>query len=86
MNKENLQDNLKYFLTNEVENGKRVFKIVDGTHFPLNEAHVFHTGEVVNLGDSDADFKQMGDQANKDYCEWYANNRNAVRKFYEQKK
>lgn len=84
MNKENLQSNLKYFLTNEVQDGKRVFKIVDGTHYPLQEAHVFYTGTVPNIGNSDADFKQMEKEAYTGYCKWYAENRNEVRKFYEE--
>lgn len=85
MNKENLQSNLKYFITEEVQDSKRVFKIVDGTHFPMKEAHVFHKGFVKDLGESEQAFIEMGKEAEKEYCDWYAKNCNKIRLFYTTK-
>lgn len=84
MSKDNFQNNLKTFITNEVIKNERVFKIVDGTQ-PLKEAHVFLEGKVPNLGETDEDYKKMGIEVNKSYCDWYAKNRNAIRKYYEEK-
>lgn len=84
MSKDNLQDNLKTFITAEVIDNERVFKIVDGTQ-PLKDAHVFLVGKVPNLGETDEDFRKMGIEAHKNYCDWYAENRNVIRKYYEEK-
>lgn len=84
MNTENLQNNLKYFLTDEVKNNQRIFKIVDGTQ-PLKEAHVFYTGVVTDWGESNEDFKRMSEELKTNYCDWWAKNRNEVRKYYNNK-
>ena len=78
----NLQDNLKYFLTNEIQGDKRIFKIVDGT-VPFDSAKVFHTGLVKNLGESDSDFVAMGKEAKEKHCDWFAKNRSEVKRFYK---
>lgn len=80
-NMEDLQSNLKYFLTDEVENGQRKYKIVDGTK-PLKEAHVFFEGTVKDLGNSESAFEDMGKAALRGYCDWYAKNRRKVKAFY----
>lgn len=81
----NLQDNLKTFITKEVKNNQRVFKIVDKKHFPQSEAHVFYKGVVTDWGDTKEAFVKMGEAAHVNYCDWYAKNKNVVRKFYENK-
>ena len=73
---DNLQDNLKCLITDEVINGQRIFKLVDGTK-PLKTAHVFDTVKVKNLGNTEKDEIAMGKIANENYCAWYAKNRNA---------
>lgn len=80
-----LQANLKYFLTDKVANGKRSFKIVDGTE-KLNEAHVFHEGFVKNLGESQGAFEDMGKAALKIHCDWYVKNKKIVKNFFKTKK
>ncbi|CAA0177451.1 conserved hypothetical protein [Tenacibaculum maritimum] len=85
MNTENLQENLKYFLTDEVIENQRVFKIVDGTHSPLKEAHVFYTGLIPNKGKTKQDFIAMGKEVTQSYCDWYAKNRNTVKLYYTAK-
>lgn len=84
MNTENLQNNLKYFLTDEVKNNQRTFKIVDGTQ-PLKEAHIFYTGVVTNWGNTNNDFKRMSKELSRFFCNWWAKNRNEVRNYYENK-
>ncbi len=78
-----IQENLKYFLTEEVKNNKRVYKIVDGTQ-PITEAHVFFTGEVENLGHTSQDYLKMAETMQESYCDWYAKNKNTVRAFYSE--
>lgn len=78
-----IQENLKYFLTEEVEENKRVYKIVDGTQ-PITEAHVFFTGYVENLGHTSQDYLKMAEIMQESYCNWYSENKNTVRAFYSE--
>lgn len=84
MNRENYQINLKYFLTDEVNNNQRTFKIVDGTQ-PLKTAKVFYKGVVTNWGDTDKAMKRMSEEMFKNYCDWWAKNRNIVAEYYRNK-
>ncbi len=83
MNKENLQKNLKCFLTAKVIEGKRVFKIVDGTSYPMSEAHVFFEGYTTDLGETISAFVAMGKAIEQQYCDWYMKNRYEVTRFYQ---
>ncbi len=80
-----LQNNLKTWITKEVKNNHRTYKIIDGTTYPMQEAHVFHKGVVLDKGNTDQAYNQMAYEVNKNFCDWYAKNRNEVRKFYENK-
>lgn len=84
MNRENYQINLKYFLTDEVNNNQRTFKIVDGTQ-PLKTAKEFYKGVVTDWGDTDQATERMSKEMFSSYCEWWAKNRNEVAEYYESK-
>ncbi len=83
MKKEMLQHNLKTWITDEVINGERIYKIIDGEKFPMEEAHVFHIGKVKDLGSSAEAYQRMATEINQHFCDWYAKNSKEVRKFYE---
>ncbi|MFL0063722.1 hypothetical protein [Tenacibaculum maritimum] len=77
MSTENLQNNLKFFLTEEVNQNKRVYKIIDGTN-NLKDAHVFFKGTVTVASE-----KEMAEEMQLNYCSWYAKNRKKVNLFYK---
>ncbi|MCD8425576.1 hypothetical protein LNJ40_09735 [Tenacibaculum dicentrarchi] len=80
MSTENLQNNLKFFLTEKTEKKEdgiyRIYRIVDGTA-KINEAHVFFEGTV-----KEASVEQMYKEMQSYYCDWYADNRAEIRKYY----
>ncbi len=79
------KNNLKTWITDEVIKGERIYKIIDGEVFPMENAYVFHTGKVKDLGNTKEAFERMATEINKHFCDWYAKNSNEVRKFYEKK-
>ena len=86
MKQENLEKNLKCFLTAEVKDGQRVFKIVDGTHYSMRKAHVFYQGVTADKGETISAYMAMGRAIEKLYRNWYARNQNAVIMYYSKKK
>lgn len=63
------------------EDGKVVFKIVDGTQ-KVNERKVFEEDFVDFNENEEIMIQEMFDK----YCDWYALNKNIVRKYFESKK
>ncbi len=78
-----LENNLKTWITKEVIGDQRVFKIIDGETFPMDDAHVFYTGKIKDLGYTEKGIEAMAKEANKFVCEWYAKNQSVVYNFYE---
>ncbi|WP_233886006.1 hypothetical protein [Tenacibaculum piscium] len=84
MSNDNIQGNIVYFLTTTkiTENNETriVYKIVDGTE-RLKTAHEFYKGTV-----KEASEKEMLKEMDQGYCDWYAENRADILKFYRGKK
>ena len=85
MNKEDVQRNVKCFLTPKVIKGKRVFKIIDGLQYPMSDAHVFHQGYTPDLGETIDAFITMGKAIENDYCHWYALHKQEIHNYYQEK-
>lgn len=83
MDIKNLQQQLRCFLTAKVVHGKRVFKIVDGTHYPMSKAHIFYEGYTENLGENLDDFLVMGKAIEAYYEQWCIENYYKVIEFYK---
>ena len=86
MKEENFQKNLKCFLTAEIVDGQRVFKIIDGTHYQMRNAHVFYKGYTHDKGETIDAYIAMGKAIEKKYWDWSINNRNAIMLYYKNKK
>ncbi|WCC44165.1 hypothetical protein PJW08_10270 [Tenacibaculum finnmarkense] len=83
MSNDNIQNNIVYFLTDTkiTENNETriLYKIVDGSE-RLKTAHEFHKGTV-----KEASEREMEIEMNKGYCDWYADNRADILKYYRDK-
>ena len=94
--RDNLQENLRYQLLtkkdvnpNYTGKDKNEFSITDGrTPFtiedktqPLKTAHVFYEGEVNYNEDVNITVQEMFDN----FCVWFAENRNSVATYFENK-
>ncbi|MBE7671645.1 MULTISPECIES: hypothetical protein [Tenacibaculum] len=77
MSKDDFQNNVKFLLTDEVKNNLRTYKIVDGTQ-ALKTAYIFYKGTVKN----NVNEQIMATEMRKNYCDWWAKNRNIVEKYF----